>query len=207
MPLRYEDLEVVGSTTVAHDEDLPRRLSPVYRRVGDHDTVYLPLPQDDEDDFPRLAREAASYLSWLVDAGQAVRFDHVFHARAAHRLLQLAPDVGPEYLPADEVPDRLRRACEGALLGTARALAEGRREEAAACAWYARRADGDDPLPLLVLVALLRTAADADDVGLLEHDLAEHARSSVDDARRLVRGRREYAEIDRLLSMADTRDG
>jgi hypothetical protein len=81
----------------------------------------------------------------------------------------------------------------------ARALAGGRRDEAEELAWVARRADHDDPLPLLVLIPLLRGSVGADERRFLEEDLEEYPTSLIDSARRRVCSSAELAPIADLL--------
>jgi hypothetical protein len=81
----------------------------------------------------------------------------------------------------------------------ARVLAGGRRDEAEELAWVARRADHDDPLPLLVLISLLRGSVGAAELRFLEEDLDEYPTSLIEAARRRVRSSAELAPITALL--------
>jgi hypothetical protein len=194
-----EDLEVIGTTTVP--EDLPRRLSPVYRRRGDLDYCYFTVDEDREGP-PFLSREERAYFEELVERGDAARFEHAIAARLDHRLVQLDPGALPEYFPAADLPIRLTRACREALERASRALVAERREEAERLAWYARRASEDDPLPLLLLIALLRGVLPAEQMQFLERDLAEYSPAHIEHARRRARTQAELSALGELLDQA-----
>jgi hypothetical protein len=104
-----------------------------------------------------------------------------------------------EYLAVNDLPSRLRRACRDALELASSALGAGKRDQAEALAWVARRADEDDPLPLLLLIALLQGAVPADELRFLTQDLEQHTRQQVDAARRRAKEAAELIPIAELL--------
>jgi hypothetical protein len=176
-----EQMDIVGTTTISHD--LPKRLSPVYLARGAEDSYYMTVSEA-EPRRPVLSLEAAAHFDALVAQGDAVRFGRTIAAREGHCLVQLDEGASPEYFPVDELPDRLFRAQREALERASRALARGARDEAEALAWYARRANGDDPLPVLLLCSLLRGAAPPEELRYLEQDLEEYSSRQIHAARR-----------------------
>lgn len=189
-------LEIIGTTTVP--ADLPKRLSPVYRRKGGEGPYYFTVAED-EGSPPLLSPEDPAYFRRMVEAGDAVAFAAPLKAQVGHCLLQVEASAQPEYLPMTEVPVRLRRASREALERAARALAAGHRGEAEELAWYARRAEDDDPLPLLMLIPLLRGLVGHDELRFLEEDLEEYPTSSIEAARRRVQRSVELSAIADLL--------
>lgn len=189
-------LEIVGSTTVP--ADLPKRLSPVYRPKSGEGPYYFTVAED-ECSPPVLSPEDPEHFLKMVQAGDAVAFTNPIPTQADHCLVQVEHSMQPEYLPRAELPIRLHRAAREALTRAARALAAGRRDQAEELAWYARRADDDDPLPLLVLIPLLRGIVDPDELRFLEQDLEEYPTSLIEAARRRVRSSTELSAIADLL--------
>lgn len=198
--LRYDDLEIVGSTIVPEPDDLPRRLSPIYRHRA-APTWFL-LPRAEEADAPPpMAREDHHGIEALVDAGDAVLFGDAIAARPRHWLVQFESQARPEYLPAGEAPGRLRHAARQALERTAAALARCDHLAALREAWYARRADPNDPLPLLAVIALLPADTPPDEIAIVQQDLAElHTRESIGLARERARREAALSSIAALLS-------
>jgi hypothetical protein len=198
--LTYDDLEIVGSTIIPEIGDLPRRLSPIYRHRAA--VVGFLLPRAEEADVPPpMAREDQDGIEALVAAGDAVLFDDVIAARPRHWLVQIDPEVRPEYLPASEAPGRLRHAARQALERAAIALDRHDRSAALREAWYARRADPNDPLPLLVVIALLPADTLADEIAIVQQDLAElHTRESIGLARERARHEAALSSMAALLS-------
>ncbi len=191
-----EELEIIGATTVA--EDLPRRLSPVYRGRGVGERYYLTIAEDGVP-RPALSMEPGERFDAMVVDGDAIRFDKAIPALTQHCLIQIEHGVPPEYLPAHDLPGRLFRACREALERASRALSEGKRREAEPLLWYARRASPDDPLPLLALQILLRHEVAAEDLRFLAIDLETYPVSLLEAARRRAHEMGELAAIGELL--------
>lgn len=193
----FHELEVIGTTTPL--EDLPRRLSPVYQRRGAEHLCYFPVDGDGET-MAKLSPEPAEYFNELVTYGDGARFNRAISALPGYCLILFERGSSPEYLPARDLPLRLVRASREALECAARAISEGRRKDAVALSWYARRADHDDPLPLLLLIALLRDDVPAEELRFLEQDLDEYPRQLVQGARRRGRDRAELAALADLIN-------
>lgn len=193
--LNYDDLEVIGSTIVSESDDLPRRLSPIYRRRADPTCFLLPLPRDEEMDVPPpMSMEDRESMNTLVEDGDAVLFQDAIEAKSHHWLVQFESEAPPEYLPEREAYGRLRLVARQALERAAVALTRSDRSAALRESWYARRADPNDPLPLLVLIELLRTGFPPDEreVAIIQQDLAElHTSEAIQYAR--DRAQREAA--------------
>jgi hypothetical protein len=199
--LGYSELEVIGSSIVFEPDDLPRRLSPIYRLRSDATRVLMPRAEE-LDAPPPMVAEDLQGVEALAEAGEVVLFSHAFAARPHHWLVQFEQGVPPEYLPDIEAHGRLRRAARHALERAATALAQNDPPEALRESWYARRADPDDPLPLLVLIELLRRVdTPPDDVAIVEQDLVElHSRQSIELARAHARREAALSSIATLLS-------
>jgi hypothetical protein len=194
--VHIDELEVIGTTTVL--EDLPRRLSPVYRRRGSEGPHYFTVDEDVAA-HPILSPEAVEHLDEMVARGDAVRFDRAIPARLGYRLIQFERGALPEYIPADDLPARCFRACREALERVSRTLSEGRPDEAEGLAWYARRASHDDPLPLLSLIALLRSALPTEELHFLKKDLEEYSPRQIENARQRARERSELSALGDLI--------
>lgn len=192
----FENLEIVGTTTVT--EDLPRRLSPVYRERRAAGLYYFTVAEDGAPS-PVLSVEPGEHFDAMVATGDAARFDQPVPARAGYCLLQVETGAPPEYCSAHDVPTRLFRACREALERASRALSEGKRDEAERFLWYARRADADDPLALLALQGLLRHEVLAEDLHFLEIDMETYPASLIEAARRRAREKAELSAIGELL--------
>lgn len=192
-----DTLEIVGTTTV--HVTFPKRLSPVYRSKGGEGSCYFTVAED-AGAHPVLSPEAAAYFAQMVETGDAVTFADPIPAKSGHCLVRFEGTAAPEYLPFNELPMRLRRACREALEQASSALGCGRRDQAEDFAWVARRSDEDDPLPLLVLIALVRGAMPADELRYLEQDLEQYTRQQVDAARRRAK---EAAELIALAELLD----
>lgn len=193
-----EDLDVVGTTSGI--EDLPKRLCPVYRERGGEGLYYFTVAEDGLA-RPMLSLEPRECFEAMVASGEALCFDTPIPARAGFLLMQIERGAPPEYVPADGIAERLFRACREALERASRALSEGKREEAESFIWYARRADSDDPLPLLALMALLRDDLDPEELRFLELDLAAYPHLLVEAARRRAHDRAELASLGELLDV------
>lgn len=191
IPDTYDDLEIVGATPGLEDEIAPHRLNPVYRRRGSPD-VYYTLAAEEDAGPPQLATIAYAELEALLADGDAVLFEHPIQAQPAHVLIYMHPGQQPEYFPLEDLPIRRRRAASETITRAARELATGDRSKAESLVWYARRADPDDPLPLLVLTLLLR--ADPD-VELLHGDLLQYSSAAVDASRERLRRNPGWASL------------
>ena len=179
--LGIEGLDVVGTTVIAGADDLPIRLSPIFRRRGTSE--YL-LPLDDEaGPRPRLAVLDQGWFDDRRDQGAILTFSEVLAARPGCWLIQMTFGAPPEYLPAALVADRMRRAQSTALSDAVRCLVANDPAGAEKHVWYAGRARHDDPLPLLPLIALLRREM-PEEVRLLEEDLRAFDADQVRDAKR-----------------------
>lgn len=205
--LSYDELDVVGSTIVPEVDDLPRRLSPIFRMREHADRFLLPLDEEHEV-VPAMSAEEPESIQAMVAAGEAVLFSQPIRARPSHWLVQFEPEVPPEYLPHTEAHARLRIAARRALERAAAAFSRHRRAEAVDDLWYARRADPNDPLPLLVLIPLLRRDLPPEQVAVLERDLRElYTADSVRMASRRLRSEAALSSLARIVEGPGTGPG
>lgn len=199
--LSYDDLEIVGSTIVPEADDLPRRLSPIFRnrRSGD-----LLLPLEEELELaPRMSIEDPASIGDLVERGEALMFPAAMQARPRHWLVQFEAGTAPEYLLDTEAHAKLRLAARLALERAAGAVSRAERSAAVQHLWYARRADPNDPLPLLVLIVLLRPELPAEEVAVLERDLDElHAADTLRMASQRLRSEAALSPLARVIESA-----
>ena len=179
------DLEIIGSTVVVAAADLPIRLNPIFRRRGEDDVYYVQV-EEGGDAPPVCNPEPRAWLEEQTAAGEIVRFETALPARRDHVLIQFAPDGAPEYLPEQEIPDRVVQARAEALLAAAEAMTRGDRAQAEAHVRYAARAEADDPprspLPQLLRVALGRGSLGEEDLALLEDKVRRFSRESIRQA-------------------------
>lgn len=199
--LSYNDLEIVGSTIVPEPDDLPRRLSPIFRSRQSGDLL-LPL-EEELDVAPAMAIEDPASIGELVERGEALMFPGAIQARPRHWLVQFDAGAAPEYLLDTEAHAKLRLAARLALERGAGAVSRSERVAAVQHLWYARRADPNDPLPLLVLIALLRPELRAEEVAVLERDLNElHTADALRMAAQRLRSEAALFPLARIVESA-----
>lgn len=194
--IRLEDLEIIGTTSVG--VSLPKRQSPIYRLPGDKETCFFTV-QEDGVERPVLSPEPIEWFREMVANGDALEYDVPIPARLGHCVVQMEEGKPPEYMPKEDLQVRLTRAAREALEAASRALSQGRRDLAESLAGYAWRASPDDPLPVLVLIALLRHEVDPEELRFLESDLEEFPRSVVEAAYRRAHTRAELHGLSDLL--------
>ncbi|HSN99464.1 MAG TPA: hypothetical protein VLS89_14310 [Candidatus Nanopelagicales bacterium] len=187
----YEDLEIVGATPAPDDDIAPHRLNPIYRRRGTADVLYT-LTSEEDAGPPSLAAIARSDIDALLEDGDAVLFERPITARPAHALVHMQPGQQPEYVPLDDLHILRRRAASDAISRAAREMASGDGASVESLVWYARRADPDDPLPLLLLTLLLR---DDPDVELLHRDLLHYSPSAIEASWERLRRNSAWAAL------------
>lgn len=159
--------ELVGTTVAATPDLLPLRLSPVYRKRGEADVLYL----DQEDDVdgpserpPRLIRESEEWLRQQM----TISFQPALAPLPDHWLMQMEADRQPEYLPRHQVAQRIALAYADALrqADLAAAARDANPTEVCSRLWYAVRAaaePAEEVLPQLALVPWLKTALQSED--------------------------------------------
>jgi len=185
----FENLLVVGSMIVPAPDDLPRRLVPLYQRSGAQDTYWVPL-EEESDRPPRLAEQRLEDIRDQSSSGQVLLFEKPFPAKPSHWLILLHPGEPPLYLPATEVDRRLDQAMQEALDAAMSALRVGDRARSEDHLWYASRANTDDPLPVLLLIGLLRGTLSPERFRILDASLKRFSLEAVARARESLRDAR-----------------
>jgi hypothetical protein len=155
-------VDIIGSTEIPEDDVLPMLLSPILRVADEPDVYYVP---DDEQSAP-WSREDRSWLDEELHTGTMHSIDPPLRWQEGHVLLQVDAGAPPELLPSERLPARLAEIGHKAFKNTAHAWEREQREEAASWAWRALRAQPDQPVALLAVIAIERD-------GLPETGLAE----------------------------------
>ncbi|HRI72350.1 MAG TPA: hypothetical protein PK156_49285 [Polyangium sp.] len=176
--IAIEQLRVIGSEFAVDPDGLPLRLPPIFRAP---DGTYYTGQTDDALGGAMLLGEIdEQFVEAQFASGEMTRFSASFPAREGHVLLQVAPNALPEYLPLKKLSQRLHELSEAKLLEASDAWKNGNRDEAISHAWYAMRAESDDPFALQVVMALLRGSIPEKHMAQLAGDLARFDRSNVD---------------------------
>jgi len=161
--IRAALLTIVGSTVVWDPDLLPQRLSPLYAYPGDLEHYYEPADEEGPQ-APVLTRVWRCLAEDFAANGDLILFTEELYRTYLpnHWMLQFTHNGPFEYIPADAAIPRLKKAGEDALIRCSEEISKEKREDAIQSAWYARRADPDSALPLLILIALYRDTAPDD---------------------------------------------
>lgn len=168
------DLRIVGSTVVPDVDDLPMRLSAV---IQDQEGTYF-LHLADSTSGPVLQRVSPGWIRQNQEEDDYLSFETPIPLQPDHVLIQVLPSAQPHYLPQAALDVLLREVADEALQHVARRWKTGR-DQAEARAWYAVRAQPDDPLPLLLGIALGRPHASPDARALMREDVQGLPRDSL----------------------------
>lgn len=155
-------MKIIGTTTAVREYDLPARLAPIFMDGGGQ--VLLPVGET-------LQPETCEWIAAHVADGEFALFPEPVVAREGYVLLQTSLPGAPEYLPEDKLPERLTFVGGEALEKAAEAVTAGHLYLAEEHVWYAARALPKEPLPVMVLSALLQETIPAEDLYYLEIDL------------------------------------
>jgi len=150
-------LMVIGATADPRDDQLPLYLGPVCVDPADPDRCYVANVAPWDGSHPRLSGIPRERFDEECDQGYWKRLAHPMPFAWDHRLVALEPGQGPIYLPDERAYAEVERLGKAALTSVAadieRDTLTPRTHERI---WYAARALGDDPLPLLTAIALER---------------------------------------------------
>ncbi len=150
-------LIVIGATADPSDDQLPLYLGPVCVDPDDPDRCYVANVAPWDGSRPRLSCIPRERFEEECDQGYWKRLEYPMPFAWDHRLVALEPDQGPIYLPDEHAYAEVERLGKAALTSVAEAIERDTLTRSAhERIWYAARALGDDPLPLLTAIALER---------------------------------------------------
>lgn len=169
---RADRLIVIGATAVPGNDELPQYLDPVCVDADEPDLCLIANVAPWDRSAPHFQPIPRERFEEECDAGYWQRLDTQVPFKWNHRLVALAPNRPPVYLPDEhayaEVKERGEAAFEAVALDLAQKIYRDTPDERI---WYAARALPLDPLPLLTLIALERDRLPSETLADLKADL------------------------------------
>jgi hypothetical protein len=150
-------LIVIGASANPDPDQVPLYMDPICTDPADPQACYLANVAPWDGSHPRLSYVPHERFEEECEQGYWLRLEQSFPFRWDHRLVALEPGRPPTYLPDERAYAEVERLGMEALATVARDLERHAwTQRAHERLWYAVRALGDDPLPLLTAIALER---------------------------------------------------